>query len=146
MSQNKNKIQSVKDRLKNIAKEKNLSLDYPLETVIAEKFESIITLDRTNSRMKDFFDLYAIFKNCELDYGILIQAIRNTFDKRKTTLPDKPAAFTAQFYNEPNRVRMWNIFIRKIRFMKKVALQDILVTVKEQLKPIYIKIKTEKTE
>jgi hypothetical protein len=34
---------------------------YPKETVIAEKFEALVTLGIANSRMKDFYDLYVIF-------------------------------------------------------------------------------------
>jgi predicted nucleotidyltransferase component of viral defense system len=34
---------------------------YSLETVVAEKFHAMIDRDETNSRMKDFFDVYQIF-------------------------------------------------------------------------------------
>ncbi|MBZ9605819.1 nucleotidyl transferase AbiEii/AbiGii toxin family protein [Phyllobacterium chamaecytisi] len=33
---------------------------YPPETVVAEKFQAMVALDMLNSRMKDFFDLWAI--------------------------------------------------------------------------------------
>jgi len=31
---------------------------YPVETVVAEKFEAMVRLDMVNSRMKDFYDLF----------------------------------------------------------------------------------------
>lgn len=35
---------------------------YNLETVLAEKIETIISRDVTNTRMRDFYDIYVIFK------------------------------------------------------------------------------------
>jgi hypothetical protein len=113
---------------------------YPIETVIAEKFEAIITLDSINSRMKDFFDLYTIFQSCRLNNIVLFQAIKNTFTVRKTSVPDKPVVFTPEFYNDPARLRMWNQFLKRIDYQGKIIFQDILFQIKTYLEPIYIEI------
>ncbi|MCE2983075.1 MAG: nucleotidyl transferase AbiEii/AbiGii toxin family protein [Parachlamydia sp.] len=42
-------------------------MGYTLETVIAEKFESIVKLALVNTRMKDFYDLWTIFRMEGLD-------------------------------------------------------------------------------
>ena len=41
-------------------------LIYPLESVIAEKFQAIVYLGETNSRMKDFYDIIFLASNNRL--------------------------------------------------------------------------------
>lgn len=60
---------------------------YPRETVIAEKLEAIATLGIANSRMKDYFDLRALSREGAIDPLILSEAIRATFERRRTPLP-----------------------------------------------------------
>jgi hypothetical protein len=42
-------------------------LAYPPETVVAEKFQALVALGMLNSRMKDFFDLWAIAETFSFD-------------------------------------------------------------------------------
>ena len=60
---------------------------YPKETVIAEKFEAIVTLGMTNSRVKDYYDILMLSRRYEFDPGVLSAAIRATFQRRATPLP-----------------------------------------------------------
>lgn len=56
------------------------------ETIIAEKFETLIKDTETNTRAKDFYDLYVLIKEYwnELDKTNLIKAIRNTWKRRES--------------------------------------------------------------
>lgn len=56
------------------------------ETIIAEKFETLIKDTETNTRAKDFYDLYVLIKEYwnELDKTNLIKAIRNTCKRRES--------------------------------------------------------------
>lgn len=66
-------------------------LAYTLETVIAEKYETIIARGIYNTRMKDFYDIYILMKENEtkIDFTNLILAIKNTFKNRDTNLDIK---------------------------------------------------------
>jgi hypothetical protein len=44
---------------------------YSLESVVAEKFQAMIELSEANSRYKDFYDVYKIFKNQKLTHDAL---------------------------------------------------------------------------
>ena len=59
---------------------------YNIETIIAEKFETFITDNIQNTRLKDFYDIYMLMSNHseEIDNKILIKAIKNTFKRRET--------------------------------------------------------------
>ena len=71
---------------------------YPQYTVIAEKFEAIVSLGMANSRMKDYFDLWVLLRNADLDQQILEQAVQATFNRRGTALPKAlPVGLSDQF-------------------------------------------------
>lgn len=57
---------------------------YPLETILAEKYETIIRRNITTTRMRDFYDLYTLYKlkKDEINYEILKEAIERTSNKR----------------------------------------------------------------
>jgi predicted nucleotidyltransferase component of viral defense system len=92
---------------------------YPKETVVAEKFEAIVRLGMANSRMKDFYDLWALASNFPFSGQIIASAIHNTFNRRKTPLPTgTPEAFQASFIENPLKQTQWQAFVRKTRFVK----------------------------
>ena len=57
---------------------------YLLETILAEKYETIIRRNITTTLMRDFYDLYTLYKlnKDEINYEILREAIERTSDKR----------------------------------------------------------------
>ena len=67
--------------------ERNLKLmTYNIETIIAEKFQTIISRSILNSRMKHYYDLYYLLKNKEFSNETLKEAINKTFSKRDTEI------------------------------------------------------------
>ncbi len=87
---------------------------YPRETVISEKFQAMVQLGIANSRMKDFYDIWIMSERFQFEGESLSTAMQKTFDQRKTTVPSKPPfAFTAEFYNDPDKQIQWQAFIRK---------------------------------
>ena len=73
-------------------------LGYTLETVIAEKLEAIVKLALVNTRMKDFYDLWTILRQHEIQPDRLKRAIIEVFAHRGTPLKH-PIAFTPAFYD-----------------------------------------------
>lgn len=93
-----------------------LLLAYPKETVVAEKFEAMVKLGMANSRMKDFHDLRALSLLFTFDGEILAEAIKRTFERRKTALPiaaAPPLALTAEFFEDESKQRQWAAFNTK---------------------------------
>ena len=60
---------------------------YQRETVVAEKLEAIVKLGMINSRMKDYFDLHALYRENATDKSDLTRAISGTFHRRETRSP-----------------------------------------------------------
>ncbi|MCW5605434.1 MAG: nucleotidyl transferase AbiEii/AbiGii toxin family protein [Burkholderiales bacterium] len=89
---------------------------YPRETVIAEKLEAIATLGMANSRMKDYFDLRALAHEGAADPRVLSEAIRATFERRRTPLPaGMLLGLEDQFGRDRVKQSQWNAFLAKNR-------------------------------
>lgn len=58
---------------------------YPKYTVVAEKFHAVCLLGMSNTRMKDYFDLWVLLDDGTLDPLVLRRAIETTFERRKMT-------------------------------------------------------------
>jgi hypothetical protein len=87
---------------------------YPPETVVAEKLQALVALGMVNSRMKDFFDLWALAGTMRFEGGALAEAIRRTFAQRATDLPTSaPRALTEEFTQDASKRTQWNAFIRR---------------------------------
>ncbi|MBO6794722.1 MAG: nucleotidyl transferase AbiEii/AbiGii toxin family protein [Balneolaceae bacterium] len=89
---------------------------YPLETVVAEKYQAMVALDLANSRMKDFYDIWFIAGTQRITGGELGAAIKSTFQRRKTELPAEiPTALTPIFSRDKDKVIQWKAFNRKLK-------------------------------
>jgi predicted nucleotidyltransferase component of viral defense system len=87
---------------------------YPKETVIAEKFEAIATLGITNSRVKDYYDIWMLSRRYEFDPAVLGSAIRATFQRRGTPLPvQPPVGLTAAYASDPGHQSQWRAFVTR---------------------------------
>jgi predicted nucleotidyltransferase component of viral defense system len=87
---------------------------YPPETVIAEKLDAMVQLGMANSRMKDFFDIAFLSRTFDFDGDLLARAIRTTFERRGTALPEGlPLAFTSTFAEDVTKQAQWRAFLRK---------------------------------
>jgi len=91
-------------------------LMYPREAVIAEKIEAMVSLGVTNSRMKDFYDVYLLASSFPFEGTSLTRAIYETFKHRGTPLPDsEPLVLTREFLAAPERQAQWRAFLRRGR-------------------------------
>lgn len=60
---------------------------YPVETVVAEKFEALTVFGIGNTRLKDYYDLWLVAQIFPFRSSQLAEAVRRTFDHRGTALP-----------------------------------------------------------
>ena len=89
-------------------------LAYPPQTVIAEKLEAAVSLGRSNSRMKDFYDMYWLSRHMSIERSLLVESIQLTFERRGTNVPQGvPLALTDDFANDPSKQTQWKAFLRK---------------------------------
>jgi predicted nucleotidyltransferase component of viral defense system len=117
-------------------------LAYSPETVIAEKFEAMIDLAETNSRMKDFYDLFRLLQPGQHDPEILRQAISNTFRTRETAFASNHSLFTDEFALDEKRILQWQSFLAKSN-LEALSFSDVHLQIVKTLKPLYDELSKE---
>ncbi|MBI5716966.1 MAG: nucleotidyl transferase AbiEii/AbiGii toxin family protein [Burkholderiales bacterium] len=106
---------------------------YPKATVVAEKLHAVSILGMTNSRMKDFFDLWVLLRDQTLQGGEVQQAIEATFARRQTALPDPlPVGLSDAFANDGAKQLQWRAFLRRNR-LDALGLAAVLLEIRTRL-------------
>ena len=87
---------------------------YPRYTVVAEKYQAIVSLGMVNTRLKDYFDIWFLSQHAPLDPAILLQAIAATFTRRETPLPQSlPMGLSDAFAHDAAKSKQWDAFLNK---------------------------------
>ncbi len=108
---------------------------YSLASVIAEKFEAIVSLGDANSRYKDFYDIYLLANRYNLSGQELSEAVKETFEHRKTGF-EEIFAFEEAFLTSDIHQKRWLAFLKKKKTMVNVELGEVVAVIKKLLLPI----------
>lgn len=116
---------------------------YNVETVIAEKFETIISRGILNSRMKDFYDLYMInHNNVVYDEELLKIAIKNTFDYRNDNLTVDDIRYVIDLLKEDISIKkQWDDYKDNVPYASNIEydqLFDFLYEIANEIKDLNI--------
>lgn len=113
-------------------------LVYPQYTVVAEKFSAMVERGLENSRLKDYFDLWALSGNFGFDFHLLETAISRTFGRKGTDVPrDWPVGLTDAFADDRDKNLQWRAFLRKTEPASTPdSLADAVSKIREFLRPI----------
>lgn len=114
---------------------------YSLETVVAEKFQTMIERGPYNSRMKDFFDLYRILSTHEFDSVDLQNAITATFNNRGTSYSDDNVVFSNEFITSANLNSRWANYISKMRLELNLQFSEVVKFIISKLYPYWENLK-----
>jgi len=109
---------------------------YSFESVIAEKFETMVSLASLNSRMKDFYDIYMLLNKRDFDGRVLQEAFYETFQRRGTILEKDIEIFTHEFVIDSVRNKQWNMFLKRI-CKNNIKFQKIIEDIKKFTWPVY---------
>lgn len=83
-------------------------LAYHPATAVAEKVQAMVDIGLSNSRLKDYYDVWMLCSTLQFTGQDLADAFAATFAKRETALPDRtPLELTDEFTGQPSTARMW---------------------------------------
>lgn len=107
-------------------------MTYNIETIIAEKLQTLIARGNLNGRMKDYYDLYYLlkYKKEQIDEENLKLAIKNTFKKRNTDL-SSVTSIIKEIENSEFIKKMWNAYSKKHEYAKDLKFQEIMEEIKK---------------
>lgn len=109
---------------------------YSLESVIAEKFEAMITLSVANSRMKDFYDIFILSNRHNFDGRVLQESVYETFSRRGTIIERNHSLFTNAFAQDHSRIAQWDAFINRTR-LENIPFETVMEQIRTFLLPVY---------
>ena len=115
------------------------------ETIIAEKFETLIKDTETNTRARDFYDLYILIKDYwnDLDKTNLIKAIQNTCNRRDSLYILDEIEERFDFIKESNILQNeWNKYKIAHLYAKDIEYADIMKNVNLIIKELEKEVAT----
>ena len=104
-------------------------LAYNLETVLAEKMETIISRGTLNTRMRDYYDLIILnlVKSDAINYADLAKALEATSRKRNSyELLSTPKHVLEQIKSDAGLMEQWGIYQRKYDYAVDYHWEDIV--------------------
>lgn len=107
-------------------------LAYNLETVLAEKLETLIFRGVANTRMRDFYDIYALetLQSHNIDYAILGRAFLNTSRKRNSLRKAGDATLIlGEVEASPEMAALWRNYQNKFDYAAGVSWGDVMGSV-----------------
>ena len=108
-------------------------MTYNYETIIAEKFESIISRNIDNTRMKDYYDLY-MFVNLkwnDINKETLRKAIINTSKNRETLSYIENANEYINLIEDDSKLKLlWNNYQKNYEYAKDISFSDTIKSIK----------------
>ena len=88
---------------------------YTRESMVAEKFYTMVRRGLINSRMRDFFDVWDLSRPFDFDGGVLAAAVRETFARRDLEVDPRPVALTDKLAADSATAAQWRGILRKSR-------------------------------
>lgn len=102
---------------------------YTIETVLAEKLQTIYSRGFLNSRSKDFYDIYILskLKKDDIDLAQLKMACERTFSYRETELNfNNIIQLLETFKSDSTQQQQWQNYSKKYSYTKGISFSEIL--------------------
>lgn len=110
-------------------------LGYTPETMIAEKLDATIRLGLANTRMKDFYDIWTLLHQFQIQPEQLETVVKGVFQNRKTAIRDIPKAFSEDFYKSPKTQKQWEAFLKGIE-RDSLSLESVIIELRDFFLPM----------
>ena len=108
---------------------------YNIETVMAEKVETILRRSIFNTRPRDFYDAYILTTTQKFDITVFEDALKATANHRGTT--DQIADVPSILHNieeSPELKTMWDKYCKQFSYARDITYEQIMNSIKTLLK------------
>lgn len=104
---------------------------YNIETVLAEKIETILRRGVFNTRPRDFYDTYILLTTQRYDKAVFQEALRATAEHRGTTSQIEDVDGILKNISESAELKtMWEKYRRQFAYAKGIEFVDIIETLR----------------
>ena len=116
---------------------------YNVETILAEKIETVLRRGKYNSRMKDYYDIYFFLTKLrnEININILKDAIDNTFTKRESFEYLNDYSEIIKSIIESDRIKTnWNSYYKKNSYVNNLEVNQIMFLLNDFIKELNLEL------
>lgn len=107
-------------------------MTYPVETVLAEKLETVISRSVTNTRMRDFYDIHLLLKSQKINGNMLALAVERTAKKRGSLgFLENVESVLQEVESNIEMKKLWNIYQEKFKYAAEYTWDEIMLSVRE---------------
>ncbi|MEG2459410.1 MAG: nucleotidyl transferase AbiEii/AbiGii toxin family protein [Raoultibacter sp.] len=112
---------------------------YPLATTLAEKLETVISRDVSNTRPRDYYDLYMLWlmRRRDVKSGVLKAALVATSENRGTAVSmDNYREVMKRVCADDNMLGQWKAYAYRYPYVEALTLSKTCETVVEIMETI----------
>lgn len=109
---------------------------YNVETILAEKIETILRRSVLNTRPRDFYDVYLLSRaqSVAIDHETFQDALRATSEKRMSLAQvEKRDSILESIFNDATMRQRWERYARDNYYARQVTFEDVLNSVRNIL-------------
>lgn len=112
-------------------------MSYNIETLLAEKLETIISRGVENTRMRDFYDIALITETSKYDTDTLKSAFSATVSKRETIKQaESSVKIISEISSNSEMEKLWHTFGKSNWFVENLSWNEVCRSVQELAKAI----------
>ncbi len=110
---------------------------YNIETVLAEKVETILRRSVFNTRPRDFYDAYILITTQSFDKAVFAEALEKTIEHRGTRNQINDFTSTMEIVSESDDLRrMWSNYRSQFSYAKDISFEDACNSIMDLLAKI----------
>lgn len=115
-----------------------LVYSYPVETVLAEKLETIVTRGILNKRPRDYYDVYMLTKLVEFNVPTLKYALLATAEHRGTKdMVEQECTRRIEIIEQSEYVRrQWEKYRKTFSYARNIPFETVLASVRDLLEKV----------
>jgi len=105
---------------------------YNLETILAEKLETVLSRNVTNTRPRDFYDIHILYalRGVDCDMKVLWQALGETTRKRgSSSVLQRYREIIGSIQDSPQMLSFWNEYRKEFNYAKDIGFGDTCTTI-----------------
>lgn len=104
---------------------------YNIETVLAEKMETILRRGELNTRPRDFYDVYILAKTQRFEHSIFVDALKSTATHRETTHIFTNISSRLDEISGSDTLRSrWSKYTKDYRYSDGITYEDVMEAIK----------------
>ncbi len=115
-------------------------LAYNIETVLAEKLETILSRSIANTRPRDFYDIHILYtlRGAECDLKILLKALRQTTEKRGSqSILSLYSEILADIRKSEELQRFWKRYQQEFEYARDISFENVCDTIQSIMNQLH---------